>query len=253
MPGALWYPPASRVQDFSNTYTGALQKPNVLLLHSTEGTSWPSYDGGASAPHLTYDRKGAKGHRWRQHFPFNRGARALMNLPGGVETNSANVVQVELIGTCNPPNKDKPGWLWVPGMDDEMIHDIARLWAWLNQEWPIPLTSTLRWLPYPSSYGNTAVRLTASEWWTFTGLCGHQHAPENTHGDPGDIPHQKILARAKFLRDGGREETTMTRGERVDDAIKLLVEARGATNRPGRRRAIDKAIKSLRELEQRKA
>ena len=32
-----------------------------------------------------------------------------------------------------------------------------------------------------------------SEWTRYKGILGHQHAPENTHGDPGDLPMKRIL------------------------------------------------------------
>ena len=40
-------------------------------------------------------------------------------------------------------------------------------------------------LPYPESYGPTQVRMSPAQFARFEGICGHQHVPENTHGDPG--------------------------------------------------------------------
>ena len=31
------------------------------------------------------------------------------------------------------------------------------------------------------------------QWTRYKGILGHQHAPENTHGDPGDLPMKRIL------------------------------------------------------------
>ncbi|MFD3560872.1 hypothetical protein ACFWVU_14500 [Streptomyces sp. NPDC058686] len=45
----------------------------------------------------------------RQHFPANMSSRALVNRNGGVETNTLNVVQIELVGTCV---KGGPGLYW---------------------------------------------------------------------------------------------------------------------------------------------
>src|SRR5699024_4551413 len=59
----------------------------------------------------------------------------------------------------------------------------------------IPLSSSVVWAKYPGSYGEMASqRLSDSEWEEYTGWLGHQHAPENDHGDPGDLPVASILA-----------------------------------------------------------
>ncbi|MFE6719418.1 hypothetical protein ACFVDU_17800 [Streptomyces albidoflavus] len=39
---------------------------------------------------------------FRQHFPVDKSARALVNLSGGTETDTLNAFQVELAGTCDP-------------------------------------------------------------------------------------------------------------------------------------------------------
>jgi hypothetical protein len=36
--------------------------------------------------------------------------------------------------------------------------------------------------------------MSAAEWDTFTGWCGHQHIPENDHTDPGALPIARLLA-----------------------------------------------------------
>ncbi|MBQ1164036.1 hypothetical protein KBZ21_39205, partial [Streptomyces sp. A73] len=50
---------------------------------------------------------------------------------------------------------------------------------------------------YPSSYGATTVRMSYSKWNNYRGHCGHQHLPENAHGDPGAFPMAAILNAAK--------------------------------------------------------
>ena len=52
MTHALWYPAADRK---SQPFAGGVAQPTVskLVLHSTEGTSWPGYGGGSSAPTFT--------------------------------------------------------------------------------------------------------------------------------------------------------------------------------------------------------
>jgi hypothetical protein len=39
--------------------------------------------------------------------------------------------------------------------------------------------------------------MSAAKWTSFTGHCGHQHVPENLHGDPGAFPMVAILTAAK--------------------------------------------------------
>jgi hypothetical protein len=143
----------------------------------------------------------------RQHFPNNMSSRALVNLPGGVETNTLNVFQIEIIGTCDPSQRGKMHDYqgrtapYVPDMDDDGIDDLAHIWLWLNQNQSVPLTAlpASHWIAYPASYGATPTRMTGAEWERFTGVCGHQHAPENVHGDPGDFPIDRLLARVKEL------------------------------------------------------
>lgn len=188
MTRATVYPEAdTRSQWFARTHPGdVMPHPNVVVLHTTEGSTWPTYSGGAVAPTLTY----WAGHGWRQHFPLNMSARALENASGGVETNTLNVIQVELVGTCAAGG---PGLHW-PSASDADLAPLAEFLRWLAGEWPVPLESTSRpWLPYPSSYGGSKARMTRDEWLSFSGICGHQHVPENHHGDPGDFPIDRLL------------------------------------------------------------
>lgn len=161
-----------------------------IVLHTTEGSWWPPYKGGYTAPNITcrpnFDKKILE---WRQHFPLNMASRALENDPGGVETNKLNAVQVELIGTCVVGG---PGLYW-PGAPDWALYQLADFLKFMDVEWGVPLVAAPEWLPYPSSYGNTSARMTNEEWRLFSGICGHQHVPENDHGDPGALPIARIL------------------------------------------------------------
>lgn len=184
---SAWMPGASRVQDFSGRYSGSSMTPVKILLHSTEGWSWPGYGGGASAPHLT-----VWGDSIRQHFPFNRSARALVNSSGGVETNTAGVIQIEIIGTCDPGLKARlPQALFVPEATADDIGGLIQAVRYLHNTYDIPVQDAAPrgWLSYPSSYGNkNGQRMTGAEWLSARGIVGHQHAPENSHGDPGNFP-----------------------------------------------------------------
>lgn len=183
------YPGADHTaQWFHDDYPGdTMPHPNVLVLHTTEGSSWPSYGGGGSAPTFTVKADGSV----RQHFYANESARALKNAAGGVQTNTLNAVQIELVGTCT---KGGPGVYW-PSATDAQLAGLAKLVKWLTSTYPIPLKSTPKpWLSYPSSYGSTrGQRMNFIEWENFSGICGHQHVPENDHGDPGNFDVARLI------------------------------------------------------------
>ena len=201
--GPQRYPGASTAYWYGSKYPGSAMEVNVLCWHSTEGTSLPSYDGGSMAPNLTAKPDfAAKRLVWYQHFDVDMSSRALRNLSGGVETNTLNVCQVEIVGTCDPATHTK--WaqagiqhLYMAELPDWAIRDLATFAKWANEQHGVPLSSGLTFKAYPSSYGANGVRMTGSQWNNFNGHCGHQHVPENDHGDPGAFPMAAILAAAK--------------------------------------------------------
>ncbi|GAA0967373.1 peptidoglycan-binding domain-containing protein [Actinocorallia libanotica] len=204
--GKQIYPKAdAKTQWYGGRYPGAAMEVNVGIVHTTEGTGWPSYSGGGVAPTITARPNfSAKKLEFRQHFNVDRSARALVNAAGGVETNTANVFQIELVGTCDPATHAKwarAGYshIYWPDAPEWALRDLAELMTWLKTEHGIPLKSGLRFLPYPRSYGATATRLTAAQWRIFRGWAGHQHVPENSHGDPGNFPIEEVLGMAAAL------------------------------------------------------
>jgi hypothetical protein len=199
--GTQRYPGASTAYWYGSKYQGSAMESNVIVWHTTEGTSLPSYGGGTSAPNFTAKPDfAAKRLVWYQHFDFDVSSRALVNKAGGVETNTLNVVQVEIVGTCDPATHKKWGTtphLYTPELPDWAIRDLAAFAKWAHDNHGVPLTSNVTFKAYPGSYGNNGVRMSAAKWNSFTGHCGHQHVPENDHGDPGPLPMAAILARAK--------------------------------------------------------
>lgn len=199
----------TRTQWFADNYPGARITPNCGVLHTTEGTGWPDYGGGKSAPNYTARPDFAnKRLLWRAHFPDEMSARALMNQAGGVETNTANAVQVELVGTCDP--KRAKSWngdgrylagthyIYWPAAPDWAKRDVAAFLKDMNTRHRVALAGPTSWLPYPKSYGSAGgQRMTHAQWREFYGWCGHQHVPENDHGDPGALDFAGILALAK--------------------------------------------------------
>ncbi|MGC4928086.1 peptidoglycan-binding domain-containing protein [Streptomyces sp. DT117] len=212
------YPKAdTRTQWYQSKYPGSTMNANVGVIHTTEGTDWPSYGGGTSAPTITAkpDFK-AKKLLYRQHFPIDKSARALVNASGGTETNTLNAFQVELIGTCDPATHrkwSKAGYTYIfwPEAPDWALRDLAELFAWLDKEHGIPLKCSVKFLPYPKSYASAGgQRLSAKAWQAYYGWLGHQHVPENFHGDPGDFPIEKVLAYAKGVKPPKKPATKPT-------------------------------------------
>lgn len=201
--GSQRYPGASTAYWFQDRYGGDSMESNVVCWHSTEGRTLPSYDGGALAPNVTaLPDFAAKRLKWYQHFDFDTSSRALRNLAGGVQTNTLNVCQVEIVGTCDPTTHAK--WvragtphLYMPELPDWAVRDLAAFAQWAHDQHGVPLSSGLEFRAYPGSYGNSSVRMTGAQWNAFSGHCGHQHVPENDHGDPGSFPMAAILTAAK--------------------------------------------------------
>src|SRR5688572_1148620 len=170
-----------------------------VVWHTTETTGWPGYDGGSKAPHYTVrpDFR-ARTMLWRQHFPDHVNARAMRNEPGGVQTNLDGALQVEIVGTCDETRRWSAEVLRSWDLDDWMVEGLAMFAAWAHREHDVPLVAPSLWLAYgkdsrapgrvPASYGNSPARMTGRTWDRFRGHCGHQHAPENSHGDPGRMP-----------------------------------------------------------------
>lgn len=193
----LWYPKASAEQRFS----GGVSQSEVskLVLHSTEGRSWPGYNGGASAPTFTcFPNFSTQRLMIRQHFPANVSAKALVDKAGGVRTNRDNVAQVEIVGTSGWATKRNrnasytlPETWYLPTYPDWVWRDLADLIKFYNKEWEVPL----RGLTFPE--WNKSDRLSDGEYDNYKGVLGHSHVPENDHTDPGAIPITKILGFAK--------------------------------------------------------
>lgn len=182
----------------------------VGVVHTTETMSWPGYEGGKTAPNYTGfgPLKGISSGQWRAHFPDERSSRALRNLSGGVETNTLNSVQIELIGTCDP--KHARSWngegkkfagkdyIYWPKASDSQLMWLAGLLADLHLRHGLRLAAPT-FVAYPESYGPGGQRFSFAKWRAFAGVCGHQHVPENVHGDPGNINMPKVLSFVKQL------------------------------------------------------
>lgn len=152
------------------------------VLHSTEvpGPYRPradgSYFGGASPPHFTVDLETV----W-QHVDTSLGAYALENRSGGVETNRMGSIQIEVMGRAS----DAPFW------SDGLYAQVARLMRWIEADTGVEARYIDEGHPYPVPagvyYGREPWRIGFADWLTVNCWVGHQHCPENSHGDPGAV------------------------------------------------------------------
>jgi len=163
---------------------------NKFLFHKTQGTSIEgavaAYRANNSWPHDTVDFMFGHNYRICHHLSYDVAARSLRNEPGGVQTNTAGVIQVEVVGFSEHPEQID----WRAFAIDYLGPRCRQL--------VIPIASSVTWVAYPASFGkNAAQRLSGAAWLSYRGILGHEHCPENDHGDPGAIPIQLILAAAQ--------------------------------------------------------
>jgi LysM repeat protein len=196
-------------------YSGSSMEINCGVAHTTEGMTLPGYSGGAMAPTVTgVPLISQKKIKWYQHYDVDESARALANKLGGVQTNTANAFQIELVGTCDDSKAKSWGsskagvhYIYWGAAPDWALNEVSWLVWWLNVNHKVPLTCVSNWLAYgkdtrrpgvtPASYGASPARMTMAQWTSFTGWCGHQHVPENDHGDPGRMDFPRVIALAK--------------------------------------------------------
>lgn len=192
----LWLPDAVRNEHGRELSWSETTNPKGCL-HTTETSGWPGYAGWTTNPHGTIMPTPNVGVTIRQHIPLNRASFSLRNLSGGVETNRDFTFQWELIGTSE---KGGPGYYW-PGADDVVLLSIYKqLIKPLSEAYDIPIKA-ITFQAYPASYGakgiTNKVRLSGAAFDTYSGWLGHQHVPENVHGDPGSFPWDRMIKLAE--------------------------------------------------------
>lgn len=197
MTKAQIYPKAdASTQWWENSFDrGTFTRIEKILLHSTETPSWPGYKSGASAPTLTYY---AKQRKWRQHNKIGSSARALVDPSGtAVRENRDNVIQIEIIAYADKKVADTvSGSVKIVDLTADNLRDLAEFIVWVRKEWGGPPKTYAKFIDYPGSYGNSAVRMSGSQYDGFQGILGHMHASGNMHGDPGAID---IAAIAQYV------------------------------------------------------
>lgn len=237
------YPSANRRDHWhQDSHPGAKIVPNCGVIHTTEGTSLPGYQGGATAPNYTARPNIARKRLdWFAHFEDQCSSRALRNLAGGVETNTANALQVELVGTCDPGTRDawerkglREGehFIFWPDAPVWALKGLAEFVAWAKREHGIPIAGPPGaghfWTAYPTSYANGGgQRMTGAQWRKFKGWCGHQHVPENVHGDPGRLPWGRVKIMAEKINATPKAKVTPNWDAIHEAATKVAKRATG--------------------------
>lgn len=176
-------------EKYWGTYTDG---PFKGLLHTTETMSFTphsdSYGGWhTNYPHGTIMLKDGKPKGY-QHIPFNKAARGLRNLSGGVETNTDSIVQFEIV--------------WFAGdaqnMPKVLLDFIGKVMRWVEAETGIQRHAVDGFHFYPPEnhiqLGYEPWRLRGQAFDDFNGWMGHQHADEQVHGDPGKIDINYLLS-----------------------------------------------------------
>lgn len=177
---ADWYPTAiQKLGNDAGSFVAGYPKRGVL--HTTEGNSAAgaigAYKNANSWPHFTVDKDG----KVYQHIPISKAARSLENLSGGVETNRAGAIQIEVVGFASKP-------AWPPAQ----IESMRSLMRWIEAQTGIQPTGPA--FGGPEQYGlKNPLEFTNEQWKSFNGWCGHQHVPENAHYDPGPINLQDLF------------------------------------------------------------
>jgi hypothetical protein len=179
-----WHPRAIRAEA-DRAGSSMIGVPTKLVLHTIEGpaTARYSYDPGSFFgnpywPHATIDSAGI-----HQHLPIDQSAFALYHAPGGADTNRAAAIQCEIMGQA-AHIADLPEATW---------HHLADWLSWCATQTGCPIVfADFRG---DGSYGESAAqRFSDEEWLAFSGICGHQHVPQNDHWDPGALPVERLAA-----------------------------------------------------------
>jgi hypothetical protein len=166
------------------TYTDYGEPKGVL--HTTETSGYPSYNGYTQNPHMDI-KATSNGIEGRQFIPLEYGSFALKHTRPQ-QTNRDNVVQIELIGTCC----NGPGYAWTAA-SDRVLADLFK-----KVIEPISLSRGIKMQHLPFAPRDRATRLTDYQFDNYSGWMGHEHVPQNDHIDPGNFPWDRMMTAALF-------------------------------------------------------
>lgn len=180
--------------------------PWKVVLHTTETAGLPGYNGGYSAPHITYIPATRE---WVQHTSFLTAARALRNGPDPIQTNRDSAIQVEIVCYSAKDIADSSASrIWVGELADYQLDDLRAFLMWVYREFGV----VEKWpgvQAYSYAEANASgFRMPMDEWDEWDGVCGHQHVGDgNTHWDPGALNWDYLIS------DDGEEEMIVKPGD----------------------------------------
>ncbi len=161
-----------------------------LVLHTTETTGTPGFNGGAAAPHYLYYPKTRSWMMWAEYEDGWVGT-----LRGHSEGGHGNcqAFQVEIVSYSDRNIADAhPDRLWVGDFTDEHYSDLADFYAWSMDRYGIGADVT----PTPVGgwlYGTGSPhRLSPAAWDALSGVTAHGAVPLNSHWDTGVLDLQRI-------------------------------------------------------------
>jgi hypothetical protein len=182
----LWYPHA--IVNRAVRTGGAFDSrfPRRGVFHTTEGASFrpsPVDYGGwhKSYPHFTIIAR-PSGVEIYQHIPIDTAARALRR-GQGIETNKAGAIQIEIVGRAAESRT----------FSDDLLTELARWMRWVETQAGVARSAPLDFIGEEAAGVSGPARMSASEWASFNGWCGHQHVPANTHWDPGRLDIDRLI------------------------------------------------------------
>ena len=161
-----------------------------LIWHTTE-SPWERVDqmfdvlrDKDAAPHVVIGgRPGLKHPVVIQCIPFARSARALQHPSGTPETNRARAIQVEICGFA----AESPRW------SDDIYAALANLAVLIEHRVQIRRASH-----HAFRSPGAAQRLSPERFVSCASQhLGHQHVPNNDHGDPGALDIKRLFAFAE--------------------------------------------------------
>ena len=204
--------------------------PFRVVLHTTETSGVPGYGNGSTAPHITYV---PKTRRWVQHTEFNTAARALRNVTGGVQTNRANALQVEIVCYSAKNIADQQSSrLWVGDLTDDHYADLRGFLNWTYGQFSVAPMWPEKQALSSAEANAPGFRMTSVEWNQFDGVCAHQHVPENTHWDTGALDWSRVIeAKGEEamlpLNKGDRSEDIRLAKDRMNETYGLTLDLEG--------------------------
>ncbi|MER6288487.1 hemopexin repeat-containing protein, partial [Streptomyces sviceus] len=177
----VWLPDAERMPATKNG-PKYIALPWRGVLHTTEGSTiagaLETFRSTNFWPTLTIE---PATRRVVQHYSLNAGARALSD--HATAENAARCVQIEIVGFAAQTPSWPPAQIAFVG---ETIRDIDSLV-------PIPRKSGMTFLDAAGVSSHPGNRMSVEDWKRFSGWCGHQHVPGESHWDPGALDISFVL------------------------------------------------------------